>query len=124
MISQRKFILALTGLAVVTRTAVVAFHIPSTVLRHDFTASAHHASSGHNDRTFHQPLYSIAVNECAILEGTSPKVVKLRKQLQAVWKDPLNTSPIILHGPRGSGKGELADEIAYHLPSWQTQNVH
>ena len=62
--------------------------------------------------------------ECAILEGTSPKVVKLRKQLQAAWKDPLTTAPIILHGPRGSGKGELADEIVYHLPSWQTQNVH
>ncbi|KAL9190297.1 hypothetical protein ACHAXT_007508 [Thalassiosira profunda] len=67
---------------------------------------------------------SPAPDACSIMVGTSPKAIKLRKQVQAIWNDPDNTAPIILHGPRGSGKGELAEEIASRLPSWQTRNVH
>ena len=61
----------------------------------------------------------------SVLEGTSPKAIKLRKQVQAVINDPSNTSPIILHGPSGAGsKTEIAEEIISRLPSWQTQKVH
>ncbi|KAL3763255.1 hypothetical protein ACHAWU_008958 [Discostella pseudostelligera] len=89
------------------------------------------AQRRYNFRPVHQPIYTAVINGgicehegCAIMEGTSPKALKLRKQIQAVWNDSMNTCPIILHGPRGSGKGELADEIVYHLPQWQTRNVH
>lgn len=61
-------------------------------------------------------------DQSVILEGTSPKVVRLRKDLQAIWNSN-RTSPIILHGPRGSGKESLAEEIVYQLPSSQTENV-
>ncbi|KAL3816035.1 hypothetical protein ACHAXA_010340 [Cyclostephanos tholiformis] len=72
-----------------------------------------------------ETLPSIEVHEqTAIMEGTSPRAIKLRQQIQAIKDDPMNTSPIILYGPRGSGKRELAREIACHLPSWQTQHVH
>lgn len=67
---------------------------------------------------------NLQYEECTILEGTSPKAIKLRKQVQELWNNPESTSPIILWGPRGSGKGELAEEIVYRLPSWQTQQVH
>lgn len=60
----------------------------------------------------------------AIMEGTSPKAIQLRNQVQAIRNDPGSNAPIILYGPRGSGKGELAEEIVKGLPSWQTQNVH
>ena len=62
--------------------------------------------------------------QTAIMEGASPRAIKLRQQIQAIWNDQMNTAPIVLHGPRGSGKRELADEVVYHLPSWQTQHVH
>jgi len=58
------------------------------------------------------------------LEGGSAKAIRLRKQLQEIWNDPTNTSPIILSGEKGSGKSDLAEEIVYRLPSWQTQVVH
>ena len=35
----------------------------------------------------------------SILEGTSPKAIKLRQQVQSLLNNPSNTSPIILHGP-------------------------
>ncbi|KAL3796747.1 hypothetical protein HJC23_010894 [Cyclotella cryptica] len=60
----------------------------------------------------------------AIMEGTSPKSIQLRNQIQAIRNDPSSNLPIILYGPRGSGKGELAEEIVKGLPSWQTQNVY
>ena len=72
-----------------------------------------------------EPPPSIEGHEqTAIMAGTSPKAIELRQQIQAIWDDPKNTSPIILYGPRGSGKRELANEIVCHLPSWQTQHVH
>ena len=58
------------------------------------------------------------------MEGGSAKAIRLRKQLQEIWNDPTNTSPIILSGEKGSGKSDLAEEIVYRLPSWQTQVVH
>ena len=67
---------------------------------------------------------SLEYDDCAIMEGTSPKAIKLRQQLQSIWNDPGSDSPIILCGPKGSGKGELAEEIVSRLPSWQTQKVH
>ena len=60
----------------------------------------------------------------SVLEGSSPKAIKLRKQVQAVLNNPSNTSPIILHGPSGAGsKTEIAEEIISRLPSSQTQQV-
>jgi len=68
--------------------------------------------------------YDSKLYETAVMEGTSPKAVKLRKEVQAIRNNPGSNIPIILHGPRGSGKGELAEEIVNGLPSWQTQQVH
>jgi len=77
-------------------------------------------------RSIVQRLYYInnpeGHEQAEILEGSSPKVVKLRKELQAVWNSN-KTSPIVLLGPRGSGKASLAQELVYHLPSWQTEQV-
>ena len=62
---------------------------------------------------------------CSIMTGTSPKAIRLRKLVQAIWNDPASRAPVILHGPRGAGKGELAEEIAARLPSGQTRaGVH
>lgn len=58
-----------------------------------------------------------------ILEGTSPKAIRLRKELQKVWRSP-ETLPILIIGPRGSGKASLVSELLDRLPSWQTENVH
>ena len=124
---NHKQIVYLFGL-VIGPTTVSAFHPLRIVLlphRHSCPTSFFYRISSDSKDLFTTHDEDICEREeCAILEGTSPKVVKLRKQLQAAWKDPLTTAPIILYGPRGSGKGELADEIVYHLPSWQTQNVH
>lgn len=67
---------------------------------------------------------TIQHDQASILEGGSAKAIRLRKQLQEIWNQPNITSPIILSGPRGAGKSELAEEIVYQLPSWQTQTVH
>ncbi len=129
----KNLFLGLVSVVVEVRTMVTAFHLPSVVLKHKhgIIASTYPAPRGYNVRSTHQQISSVVINgdiceheECAIMEGSSPKVIKLRKQLQAVWNDSTNTFPIILHGPRGSGKGELADEIVYRLPPWQTRNVH
>ena len=124
---NHKQIVYLFGL-VIGPTTVSAFHPLRIVLlphRHSCPTSFFYRVSSDSKDLFTTHDEDICEREeCAILEGTSPKVVKLRKQLQAAWKDPLTTAPIILYGRRGSGKGELADEIVYHLPSWQTQNVH
>ena len=64
------------------------------------------------------------VHHASITEGNSAKAIKLRKQVQAIRNEPANASPIILCGPKGSGKTELAEEIVSSLPSWQRQTVH
>ena len=64
------------------------------------------------------------VHHASITEGTSTKAIKLRKQVQAIQNEPANTSPIILCGPKGPGKTEIAEEIVSSLPSWQRQTVH
>eukprot|EP00984_Skeletonema_dohrnii_P030258 scaffold21619_cov72-Skeletonema_dohrnii-CCMP3373.AAC.1 len=90
-------------------TATAAFHIPKNQLLHAGLRSA---------------AFSSDTVPTPILEGGSTKAIRLRKQLQEIWNDPANTSPIILSGPKGSGKSELAEEIVYQLPSWQTKIVH
>ena len=60
----------------------------------------------------------------AILAGSSPKALRLRQQVRAAWTDPGSRAAILLHGPKGSGKGELAEEIAARLPSWQTRDTY
>ena len=106
---------AATLIAATLITATTAFHIPK------------------NQLALHAGLRSAAANDSSafssdiptpILEGGSTKAIRLRKQLQEIWNDPTNTSPIILTGPKGSGKSELAEEIVYQLPSWQTKIVH
>jgi len=57
------------------------------------------------------------------LAGTSPKAVKLRKKLQEVWISP-KTSPVLIIGPRGSGKSAVVEELLDRLPSWQKEKVH
>lgn len=51
-----------------------------------------------------------------IVAGNSPKAIKLRKKLQEVWSNPKNTSPVLIVGPKGSGKGTLVDELLEKLP--------
>ena len=81
-----------------------------------------HADSNSDDLP---PSKSSQHDEIAILQGGSAKAIRLRRQLQSVWNDdPANYSPIILSGPRGSGKSELAKEIVRRLPSAQTRTVH
>jgi hypothetical protein len=119
---RRNWIIAIFSFLAGTRTTLTAFQQPIVMCD---------AQRRYNFKPVHQPIYTAVIDGgicehegCAIMEGTSPKALKLRKQIQAVWNDSMNTSPVILHGPRGSGKGELADEIVYHLPQWQTRNVH
>ncbi len=121
------------GLVVGTTVTMSAFHLPNIALQH-------HCHSGTTALNFCIPsiqvsvtglLYSSTVyveeictiadegicehEECAIIEGSSLKVIQPCKQVHADWNDPINTSSV-LHGPRGSGKGEIADEIVYRLP--------
>ena len=62
-------------------------------------------------------------SHAAILSGVSPKAIKLRKQVQEVCNSP-KTSPILLIGPKGAGKGDLVNELLNRLPSYQQQSVH
>ncbi|CAB9507626.1 nitrogen assimilation regulatory protein [Seminavis robusta] len=59
----------------------------------------------------------------SILLGKSPKAVRLRKNLQEIWSDP-SVSPIVIVGPKGSGKPSIVEELLERLPSWQTQTIH
>ena len=113
--------LAAALLTAVLSTAASAFHIPHTFQPRTLTAT--HQSAVANDDSSSVSSSSSAT-PTPILEGGSTKAIKLRKQLQEIWNDPSNTSPIILSGPKGSGKSELAEEIVYQLPSWQTKMVH
>lgn len=58
-----------------------------------------------------------------ILAGKSPKAIKLRKTLKEVWTSP-KTSPILIVGPPGSGKGSIVEELLDRLPSSQKETVH
>lgn len=61
--------------------------------------------------------------EPIIVAGTSPKAIKLRKQLQEVWTSP-KTSPILIVGPSGSGKATLVEELLSKMPASQKVTVH
>ena len=131
------------AIVVVGTSVVYAFHIPGIRQQHRkfrlrFPSSDGTSIIGIGIRSnYWSTIHSTAViddNEsdgstvpsgASVLEGTSPKAIKLRKQVQAVLNDPSNTSPIILHGPSGAGsKTEIAEEIISRLPSSQTQQVH
>jgi GTPase SAR1 family protein len=58
-----------------------------------------------------------------ILAGTSPKAIRLRKRLKEVWSSP-KTSPVVIIGPKGSGKSLLVEELLDRLPSSQKQSIH
>jgi hypothetical protein len=62
-------------------------------------------------------------SQSVILAGTSPKAIKLRKNLQEVWKSQ-KTSPILIIGPRGSGKSAVVEEVLDRLPSSQKESIH
>ena len=130
-------------IAIVVGTSVVdAFHTPGTGQQHRKFRLRIPSSDGTSiigiRSNYWSTIHSTAViddNEsdggstipsgASVLEGSSPKAIKLRKQVQAVLNDPSNTSPIILHGPSGAGsKTEIAEEIISRLPSSQTQQVH
>ncbi len=110
---------ALTAAALIATTAA-AFQIPNT-FRHRTVRTTHQLKAAADDSSS-SATSTDTTNP--ILEGGSTKAIRLRKQLQEIWNDPNNTLPIILSGPKGSGKSELAEEIVYQLPSWQTQTVH
>ena len=52
-----------------------------------------------------------------ILEGKSPKVIRLRKAIQDICEDKESTVPIVLLGPKGSGKPSIVEEILEKLSS-------
>lgn len=58
-----------------------------------------------------------------VTAGNSPKAIKLRKQLQEVWTSP-RTSPILVIGPSGSGKGTIVEELLEGMPASQKVAVH
>ena len=58
-----------------------------------------------------------------VTAGDSPKAVKVRKQLQEVWTSP-KTSPVLIIGPNGSGKGTLVQELLERMPESQKVHVH
>eukprot|EP00977_Amphora_coffeiformis_P016729 scaffold5254_cov165-Amphora_coffeaeformis.AAC.3 len=58
-----------------------------------------------------------------VTAGDSPKAVKLRKELQQVWTSN-KTSPVLLVGSHGSGKGTLVNELLARLPDQQKVNIH
>jgi len=114
---------ALIAASLSAETVVEAFHIPPYY--------QHAGISNRLGTLTDKHLSSVAADGSAssdtstpIMEGGSAKAIRLRKQLQEIWNDPTNTSPIILSGEKGSGKSDLAEEIVYRLPSWQTQVVH
>ena len=54
--------------------------------------------------------------QTGILQGKSPKAVKLRKQLQELWSNPDTTSSILIMGPKGGGKPSIVNELLERLP--------
>lgn len=106
-------------LLLVRRNSIVtAFHVPRSHTNLQptlFRSTVDHI----NDETYDNSIVA------SILEGTSPKAIKLRQQVQSVINNPSKTFPVILHGPSGEGsKSEIAEDIISRLPSWQTQQVH
>jgi len=86
----------------------------STAIKlHGAASSSSSGSSSNNNPT-----------QAATLEGSSARVIRLRKQLQSIWEEQNDKCPVLLSGSRGSGKEELADEIVSNLPAWQTVEVH
>jgi len=58
-----------------------------------------------------------------ILAGTSPKVIRLRKQLQEILSSP-KKSPVLIVGPQGSERTDIAEELLNRLPSTQKKTIH
>ena len=129
MSTKKRLIAAAVCVVGVGTTATVssAFNIPSVALvpqlqsvsrswfRSPEVVLRHRSTFGAATLTFHScswPIHSTppaaapdsdGVFGDAILEGTSPKAIRLRKQVQTIINDLGNTSPIILYGPSGSG---------------------
>jgi len=70
------------------------------------------------------PVLDESSSESVILAGTSPKAIRLRKQLQAIWTKPNVTTPVLIIGPIGSGKLIVAEEVVNRLPANQRETVH
>ena len=70
---------------------VTAFHVPRSYTNLQPTLFSSTVNINNDDET-----YSI---DASILEGTSPKAIKLRQQVQSILNNPGNIAPIILHGP-------------------------
>ena len=71
---------------------VTAFHVPRSQTDLQPTLLFSSTVNINND----DETYSIVAS---ILEGTSPKAIKLRQQVQSILNNPGNIAPIILHGP-------------------------
>jgi len=100
---------------------VTAFHVPrsQTNLKPTLLFSST-VNINDDDET-----YDNSIVAASILEGTSPKAIKLRQQVQSILNNPSKTFPVIIHGPSGEGsKTEIAEDIISRLPSWQTQQVY
>jgi hypothetical protein len=79
-----------------TFTVVSAFHTPQRCVSNPRTETLHVVSRSRR----HSSAVSIdndgsISGGASVMEGTSPKAIKLRKEVQAVLNDPSNTSPII-----------------------------
>ena len=80
-----------------TFTVVSAFHTPQRCFSYPRTETSHHVvsrSRRHSSTVSIDNDGSIS-GGASVMEGTSPKAIKLRKEVQAVLNDPSNTSPII-----------------------------
>jgi len=98
---------------------VTAFHVPRSQTNLKPTLLFSSTVNINNDETYDNSIVA------SILEGTSPKAIKVRQQVQSVLNNPNNSYPVILHGPSGEGsKSEIAEDIISRLPSSQTQQVY
>jgi hypothetical protein len=59
-----------------------------------------------------------------LLAGKSPKAVKLRKEIQQIASDTTTEAPIVILGPKGSGKPSVVEDILQRLPVPQTKTIH
>ena len=82
---------------------------PSSLLQAVSIDSSNSRSNNNNDQG---ELHSV------ILQGKSPKAVRLRQQLQELWSNPNSnaTSSILVMGPKGGGKPSIVDELLEKLP--------
>lgn len=71
--------------------ALDAFHIPRASASHRWPTHSATAAVIDDDGGVHDQ--TAEHEDCAILEGTSPKAIRLRKQVEAIYNNPGDTHP-------------------------------